>query len=215
MRAKARPGLMLVLVALVAGCGAPHGTHQLLHSRVVFLQADLHTPRAAPPTASYRLWMPFIIGDLYGQPGTGDLMRPHLAPDGSFTIDPTAGLEDVRRSLEPSALSVSYLRLEPAEARIARLAPQVLQAHGIEPLGTTDWLDAASHRVLMLVYCDRAARLRGEHTGAGGAHVRYEIALRADAYTWVEQRTGADGTLEFREVAAPPSVLLAVTPATP
>jgi len=71
------------------------------------------------------------------------------------------------------------MSIEPADARVARLAPAVLQADGIEPLGRTQWMDGDTHKPVMLLYFDRPATLVG-----GG---KYSIHAGAAGYVWVGQ----------------------------
>jgi len=49
------------------------------------------------------------------------------------------------RSLQPTEFSLDYLKIDPPDTRIARLAPLALQTDGIEQVAAADWIDAASH----------------------------------------------------------------------
>jgi len=186
----------------------------VIHSRLVFTGADLRAPRPAAPVGSFRLSSPYVIGDLYGVPGTGDFIQASVASDYSFVMDLNHGYASLLRSLEPTEFSLSYLHIVPKEARIARLAPAVLQADGIDPIGTAQWLDRASARPLLLVYVDRPARITGQVL-ARGVPVRYDVRVEAPGYVWIAMRSAPGGGLDYEAVAPPREVLLAVTPLPP
>jgi len=204
-----RRALLLWAVCTLAGCAekAPERAHRadwVIRSQVVFVAEDLRTERPAAPLDSFRLWFPYIAGDLYGAATTGDFIHPKIAPDYRFEVDLNASHEDLLKSLQPTQLSLSWLRVEPADARIARLSPLVMQADGIEQIGAAEWINADTRERLMLVYIDRAARI----TGSSGA-VSFDVATGAPDYVWIA--TSADGN-SFRKAAHPERVLLAVTP---
>jgi hypothetical protein len=192
--------LVLVLAALSA-ChpSAPPPPHAdwIIHSRLVFLSADSKTERAPLDRGRFRLFFPYIAGDIYGSATTGDFINPTLEPDYHFTIDLNRSHQALLASLEPTDFSVSYLHIEPADARVARLAPMVLQADGIDPVGRTEWVDGDTGRTVMLLYFDRPARI------AGG---KFAIRAPAAGYIWV----GRDGDV-YTAVPTPARLLLAVT----
>src|SRR5581483_2584589 len=81
-----RPWLpALAALAMLAGCSrqAPVTAHAdwVIHSRIVFLMQDLTTARAALPLSQFRLVFPYIAGDLYGAPTTGDFVQPVIGTD--------------------------------------------------------------------------------------------------------------------------------------
>jgi hypothetical protein len=201
-------------LALLAGCG--HGAHAgrpawVIHSRLVFLTANLATALPPPPFKSFRLWFPFVIGDLYGAPGTGDFVGAAVHPDGTVDIDLNRSLPDLEASLEPTQFMLSFLKIVPASARIARLAPAALQADGIERIGTTEWVDLDARERLMLIYVDRPARIIG-HTVARGTPIDYDLRFPAAGYAWVRMQTSAERGIEYRVVRRPTHLVLAVTP---
>ena len=67
-----------VLLATLSGCGrgepppAPPRADWVLESRVAFFEADGKTPREAPKE-NLRLWVPYVVGDLYGAPNAGEV----------------------------------------------------------------------------------------------------------------------------------------------
>jgi hypothetical protein len=191
--------LFLVLAALSACHKPPPPPHAdwIIHARLVFLSADLKTERAPLEQARFRLFFPYIAGDIYGAPTTGDFLNPTLGPDYRFNIDLNRSHQALLASLEPTDFSVSYLHIEPADARVARLAPMVLQADGIDPVGRTEWVDADTGRAVMLVYFDRPARISGG---------KFAIQAPAAGYVWV----GLEGDV-YTVVPTPARLLLAVT----
>jgi len=191
--------LVLVLAALSACHPSPPPPHAdwIIHSQLVFLSADLKTERTPLDRAGFRLFFPYIAGDIYGSPTTGDFINPTLEPDYHFTIDLNRSHQALLASLQPTDFSVAYLHIEPADARVARLAPMVLQADGIDPVGRTEWLDGDTRRTVMLLYFDRPARISGG---------KFAIRAAAAGYVWV----GLDGDV-YTVVPTPARLLLAVT----
>jgi hypothetical protein len=217
VRGRAGPARVALTVALsiLAGCRGrepPRHPEWIIHAQLVFRARDSVTPRPAPPPGSYRLWFPYVIGDLYGAPGAGELQHPVLDRQGRFTLDLNHSLPDLSSELEPTQFSLSYLAITPADARIARLAPAALQAQGIDPIGVTAWVDASSNRPLMLLYVDRPAHIRGERVVQGGERVRYDITATRAGYLWVGEHSQAHAT-EYRAQPAPTRVLLVVSEA--
>jgi hypothetical protein len=206
----------LVIIA-VSGCSPSeeslaHRPGWQIHARLVFLAADLRSERPAPPRASYRLWFPYVTGDLYGAPGTGDFINASVGADGVIDIDLGATERDLVHSLEPTEFSLSYLKIEPAAARIARLAPAALQANGIDPIGTTEWVDLDSRESLMLVYADRASRISGRRS-ARGTSVSYDVRFPGAGYVWIAGRESGQG-VTYIAVPRPAHLALAITPRT-
>jgi hypothetical protein len=202
---------VLTLLALT-GCDKadPVRPEWIIRSQLVFLSEDFGSPRAPLPAAQFRLLFPYIAGDIYGSPTTGDFFNASVAADYRFEIDLNRTHEYLLASLEPTELSLSYLHIEPAAARVARLAPMVLQADGIEPVGRTDWFDPDSRRPLLLLYLDRPAAISGR-TVAQGRPLRYAIQATAPGYVWVGQQSNADEDV-YAVTSKPARLLLAVTP---
>jgi hypothetical protein len=191
-----------LLVLLLLGPGAcakapPPRAEWVIHSQLVFLADDGMTQLPPPPQTQFRLFFPYIAGDIYGAPTTGDFLNPTLRPDYHFEIDLNHNHQALLASLQPTDFSVSYLHIEPADARVARLAPAVLQADGIEPVGRTQWLDGDTHKPVMLLYFDRPASIVGNG--------KYSIHTRAAGYVWVGQVGDT-----FTVIPTPPRLLLAV-----
>jgi hypothetical protein len=209
--------VVITAASVLAGCGPSESEPQrglVLHSRVEFLSPDLQVTRDPLPRNGFRLFFPFIAGELYGPATTGDFIHPVIYADYSFEIDFGRVQQDLTRSLQPTEFSLDYLKIEPSDARIARLAPLALQPDGIEQVATTDWIDASTHERLMLVYLDRAARITGalmrdDYT------IRYNIRANAAGYIWIARRQTDDGEQMYTEVEQPQSVVLALTPSAP
>lgn len=210
MRARAGPAFGLVLLCL-SGCHRPQPVRAdwIIHSQLVFLTPDLASERPPLAQKQFRLFFPYIAGDIYGSPTTGDFLTPSLGPDYRFSIDLNRSHAALLASLEPTAFSVSYLKIEPAAARVARLAPMVLQADGIEPVGRTDWVDGDSRRTVMLLYLDRPATISG-----ASAAVQFSIRAAAAGYVWVGSQRGPQGEV-YTVIPTPARLLLAVTPGGP
>jgi hypothetical protein len=206
-------GAPLVLALMwLSGCHQSQPVHAdwIIRSQLVFLSADLTTQRPPLPQGQFRLVFPYIAGDIYGSPTTGDFINPALGADYRFAIDLNRSHKALLASLEPTELSLSYLHIEPAAARVARLAPMVLQADGIEPVGRTDWVDGDTHRTLLLLYLDRPATISGVGR-AGDKPLRYSIQTVAAGYVWVGQQVAADENV-YTVIPTPARLLLAVTP---
>jgi hypothetical protein len=193
-------GLLVLALAVLSACHQappPPRTGWIIHSQLVFLSADLKTERPPLAQSQFRLFFPYICGDIYGAPTTGDFISPTLGPDYRFTIDLNRTHQALLASLEPTELSVSYLHIEPAAARVARLAPMVLQVDGIEPVGRTEWVDGDSGRAVMLLYFDRPAVISGG---------KFAIHAPAAGYVWVGLQREV-----YTVIPTPGRLLLAVT----
>jgi len=200
-------------LAALTGCGAdrePRHPEWVLRSQVVFLSGDLQSARAPLPVTAFRLQFPYIAGDLYGAPSIGDFIHPTLGADYRFQVDLNDTHGALLASLEPTQFTLTFLRIDPPQARIARLAPQALQADGIEQVGRADWVDPSSGHRLLLVYFDRPARITG-HTAAKQHSLRYEIRADAPGYVWIDRLARPDEDL-YTVIPQPVHVILAVTP---
>lgn len=194
--------LFALLLALPGCSRTPHHPDWVIHSSIEIV--------GPPPAGGYRLVFPYIVGDFYGSPDTGDFVTPvSRTPDG-FTLDLNRTWKELKSELGPADFSLRFLAVAPPEARLARLAPAALQRNGIEPVGTVEWLDAQSHRPLMLVYVDRPARIAGSLT-RGGETIRYDIRAGRAGYVWIGAiRTGGHDTL-YTVVPAPRHLVLTIT----
>jgi hypothetical protein len=186
---------------------APAREDWMLQSHVVFLAADGKTPRNTP-AEGLRLWVPYVVGDLYGAPNAGELAPVTFKPDLSFVLDLNKSHENLAKVLIPTEFSQKWMIIEPAEARIARLSPFVLPADGIVPVGVAEWLDADTGTKLMLVYLDRPARLRGEIVHEG-RNLQFDITATEAGYLWIQQ---PEGSGVYRKATWPGRVVLAVMP---
>jgi hypothetical protein len=207
----ARAAVVSVLVA-VAGCSreepaSPSRADWIIDTHVAFLESDARTPRPAPEEA-LRLWMPYVVGDIYGAPNAGELAPVNLRPDLAFTLDLNKSHSKLARALIPTAFSQKWMTIEPASARVARLSPFVLPVDGIAPAGMAEWLDPDTGSRLMLVYVDRPARIRGEIVHEK-RNLRFDIEASEAGYLWIRQ---PDGSGEYRVTPRPAHLLLAVMP---
>jgi len=179
----------------------------VLESHVAFLEADGKTTRDAP-AEGLRLWVPYVVGDIYGAPNAGELAPVTFKPDLSFILDLNKSHENLAKVLVPTEFSQKWMIIEPASARIARLSPFVLPVDGIAPVGVAEWLDADTGTKLMLVYLDRPARLRGEIVHEG-RNLRFDIEAKEAGYLWIQQ---PEGSGVYRKATWPGRVILAVMP---
>jgi hypothetical protein len=208
-----RTPLVLTSLALLAACGSreqptpPPRADWVLESRVAFFEKDGKTPRPAPPE-NLRLWVPYVVGDLYGAPNAGELAPVKLKPDMSFSLDLNRSHEKLALALVPTEFSQKWMSIEPKEARVARLSPFVLPVEGIVPVGLCEWLDIDTGDKLMLVYLDRPARIRGEIVYEG-RNLRFDIESKEAGYVWIRQ---PEVSGEYRMAPWPGRVLLAVMP---
>ena len=186
---------------------APVREDWVLKSHVAFVAADGKTPRQAP-AERLRLWVPYVVGDLYGAPNAGELAPVTFKPDLSFVLDLNRSHENLAKVLIPTEFSQKWMIIEPATARIARLSPFVLPADGIVPVGVAEWLDADTGSKLMLVYLDRPARLRGEIVHEG-RNLQFDITAAEAGYMWIQQ---PEGSGVYRKATWPGRVVLAVMP---
>jgi hypothetical protein len=210
MNARAIVGL--TLLALLCGCGsreeeAPPRHDWFIRSHVAFLEGDGKTPRPAPKE-SLRLWVPYVVGDLYGSPNAGEISPTALNPDLSFTLDLNSGHAKLEKALVPTRFSQKWMQIEPSDARVARLSPFVLPLDNIQPVGTAEWLDADTGDRLMLVYFDRPARIRGEIVYEG-RNLRFDIEAKEAGYVWIRQ---PEGSGDFTMAPWPGRVILALMP---
>ena len=188
----ARGACGLILLATLSGCepesfdAEPPHSDWVTHSHVVFYSSDGKTVEP-PPKEPVRLWVPYVVGDIYGSPNEGEIQPVDLKPDMSFTLNLNLGHLKLEKMLVPTQFSQKWMSIEPKEARVARLSPFVLPAKGIAPLGVAEWLDEETHDKLMLVYIDRPARVRGEIVYEG-RNLRFDIeAKEANGFTALSQ----------------------------
>ncbi len=203
----------LGLLVLLGSCtpasedATPPHPDWIIKTQVAFYENDHKTLRSAPHE-HLRLWMPYVVGDIYGSPNAGEIAPVVLQPDLAFTLNLNLRYLRLPDALVPTAFSQKWMTIEPAAARIARLSPFVLPADGIVPVGMCEWLDADTGSRLLLIYLDRAARIRGEIVHEG-RNLQFDIDAREAGYVWVSQ---PEGSGVYRVVPRPPRLTLAVMP---
>lgn len=199
---------VLSILALTACDRVPSDRPEwVIRSKLVFLSDDFGSERSPLAVGKFRLLFPYIAGDIYGPPTAGDFPHPVIGADYQFQIDLNRTHELLLKSLGSTDFSLSYLHIEPREARVARLAPMMLEADGIEPVGRMDWFDPDSRRPVLLLYIDRAATISGRGT-AVGRPLRYAIQVRAADYVWVARQSSPDEDV-YTAVPKPARLLLA------
>src|ERR1700741_1029670 len=83
------------LLVLAAGCSrASHHPGWVIHSSIEFV--------GSPPAGGYRLIFPYIVGDFYGSPNTGDFVKPVTRTSGGFTLDLNRTHEALESELGPT-----------------------------------------------------------------------------------------------------------------
>ena len=162
------------------------------------------------PANGYRLGFPYIVGDLYGPPDTGNFVTPVSQTAAGFTLDLNRTQKELESELGPADFSLRFLRIVPHEARLARLIPVALQRDGIEPVGRVEWLDAQSRRPVMLVYVDRPARIAGSVVRSGET-LRYDIRVAKAGYVWVGAVQAGEHDTLYTTVPAPQQLVLTIT----
>ncbi|MBW4049938.1 MAG: hypothetical protein HIU85_00525 [Proteobacteria bacterium] len=194
---------LIALLAVLSGCSrGPHHPGWVIHSAL-----EMTGPA---PASGYRLVFPYIVGDFYGAPTTGDFVVPVNRTDSGFTLDLNRTQEALESELGPTNFSLPFLEITPAEARIARLAPAALQPNGIDSVGTVEWLDSRSRRPLMLVYVDRPARIEGSLT-RGGVTTRYDIRVAKAGYVWIGGIQAGEHETLYTVVQPPRHLVLTIT----
>src|SRR5262245_21522593 len=118
---------LLVLVAL-SGCepesfdAKPPRPEWVISTHVAFYEADGKT-RREPPKVKLRLWMPYVVGDIYGSPNEGEITPVELQPDLGFTLNLNVNYKKLDRILVPTQFSQKWMSIEPKTARVARVSP--------------------------------------------------------------------------------------------
>jgi hypothetical protein len=180
-----------LLLVVLGGCGPrsedarPPHPDWIIHSQVAFYEADLKTPRPAPK-GPLRLWVPYVVGDIYGSPNEGELAPVVLQPDLTFTIDLNVRHLRLAPALVPTDFSQKWMTIEPTAARVARVSPFLVPKDGGFPLGMSEWLDTDTGTRLLLIYIDRPARIRGEIVHQG-RDLSWDIDVKEAGFVWVSQ----------------------------
>jgi hypothetical protein len=194
---------LIMLLATLSGCGrGPHHPGWVIHSSIEVV--------GPPPAGGYRLIFPYIVGDFYGAPNTGDFVAPVSRTAVGFTLDLNRTQRALASELGPTDFSLRFLKIAPADARLARLAPAALQRNGIEPVGTVEWLDTRSGRPLVLVYFDRPAQIEGSLT-RDGETIRYDIRVATPGYVWIGSIQAARHDTLYTVVPPPQRPILTIT----
>ena len=203
-------GLATLLLAACApkseDADPPH-EDWIIDSHVIFPEKNGRSARPAT-TERLRLWVPYIVGDFYGQQNAGEISPVDLRANLGFTMNLNLGYNRLERALVPTAFQEKWMSIEPKEARVARVSPFVLPVDGITPIGNAEWLDTDTGTRLMLVYVDRPARIRGDVVYEGRS-LRFDISSTEAGYLWVKQ---PEQSGEYTVVPRPKHLVLAVMP---
>jgi hypothetical protein len=195
----------------LAGCAptsedaVPPHEDWIIESEVTFPEKDGRSAKPRP-NESLRLWVPYVVGDIYGSPNAGEISPVDLRANLTFTMNLNLGYRKLARALVPTEFSQKWMSIEPKDARVARVSPFVMPADGIAPVGTCEWLDTDSGQRLLLIYVDRPARIRGDIVYEGRS-LRFDIDAKEAGYLWVRQ---PENSGEFTVAARPKHLVLAV-----
>jgi hypothetical protein len=203
-------GLAALLLAACApksdDADPPH-EDWIIESQVTFPEKDGRSAKPKP-TERLCLWVPYIVGDLYGPQNAGEIAPVDLRANLTFTMNLNIGYNKLARALVPTAFEAKWMTIEPKDARVARVSPFVLPVDGITPVGNAEWLDTDTGTRLMLIYVDRPARIRGDVVYEGRS-LRFDIDAKEAGYLWVKE---PEQSGEYIAVPRPPHLVLAVTP---
>src|SRR5687768_15327825 len=177
--------ILALSLLMLAACAKhedppPEQPSLIVQSHVAFYEADGKTLRAAPKEP-LRLWVPYLVGDIYGSPNEGEIVPVTLKPDMSFRMNLNGAEKILAKGLVPTQFSQKWMAIEPAEARVARVLPFVMPADNIGPVGVSEWLDEESGARLMLIYVDRPARIRGDIVFEG-RRLKFDIEAQRAGY---------------------------------
>src|ERR1700761_4076581 len=100
--------LALAATLFLSGCRKSHTGRSdwIIHSQIQFLSSDLAAPRPGASLSQFRLIFPYISGDLYGSPTTGDFVTPVMGADNRFDLDLNTEHAALLASLEPTDFSL-------------------------------------------------------------------------------------------------------------
>lgn len=194
---------LAALLLVSSGCSLrPHHPGWVIHSSIRVL--------GPLPSNGYRLVFPYIVGDFYGPPDTGNFVAPVSQSTADFTLDLNRTEKSLESELGPTDFSLRFMKIAPRDARLARLIPLALQREGIDAVGSVEWLDAQSRRPVMLVYVDRPAQITGSVT-RGGETLRYDIRVAKAGYVWIGAvQAGVHATV-YTRVPPPQHLILTIT----
>lgn len=200
-------GSLLTACAPKSDDADPPHEDWIVESQVTFPVKDGRSAQPKP-TDRLRLWVPYIVGDLYGKPDAGEIAPVDLRANLTFTLNLNVGYNKLERVLVPTSFQQKWMVIEPKEARVARVLPFVLPVDGIAPIGTAEWLDTDTGARLMLIYVDRPARILGDVVYEGRS-LRFDISSKAAGYLWVKE---PENSGEYTAVPRPRHLVLAVMP---
>jgi hypothetical protein len=213
MKGAPTPILFGLVTLLLAACAPksedadPPHEDWIIESKVVFPEKDGRSARPGP-AEPLRLWVPYVVGDIYGSPNAGEITPTSLRANLTFTMNLNLGYARLARALVPTEFSQKWMTIEPKEARVARVSPFVLPVDGIAPIGMSEWLDTETGARLLLIYVDRPARIRGEIVHEGRS-LRFDITATEAGYLWVRQ---PENSGDYTVVPRPKQLVLAVLP---
>lgn len=183
-------------------------------ARMAFFEKGRLTARPRMSQSDFKLWFPWIGGDLYGAPTTTDFIEPVVDADYSFTIDLNKSQPHLIRSLDTARFTDMNLTVEPADVRIARVATFTMKPDLSDRAGSTSWQDGdAPADSYILAYFDRACRIGGTiKFGDANVERKYDLVVPAAGYYWLLTRDIDETHQEMTIGSKPADLVLAVEP---
>lgn len=204
-RAGLSPAVILLAAGLAcAGCAGGPGARDRARGvagsvalEVRFLDEGRELLPASAPPEDLVLDLAFVPGAVYGAALSGTVLRLPLAGDGRVHLDPD-GMRDLARRYAVPLLATEFnqgIVTDPPGARLVRVGTFARRRALEATAAGTGIFCLVGDRVhdLVLVYFGEAVVLRGRSL-AGGEAVRFDIAIPAAGFYWLEQVTLDDGT---------------------
>jgi hypothetical protein len=136
-------------------------------------------------TRETRFWMGLVRGDIFGNPSvtlheeTGNLHQLTL------DLSALAAVADkYAEPLTPMALTRGF-RLEPTQARVARVGSFTYDALSGTAIGATGFIAPADDKLLLLIYADRPCRLHGFIPLPNSESTDVDVQLPAAGFHWL------------------------------
>jgi len=189
----------------------PHNPGLVINARVHFVQDDGHMSREALPVEAFVLWFPFIGGDLYGSPTTGDFIRPRVAADYSFSFDLNNALAAAKRSVKVAAWSYGQSEIKPADLKMLRVATFALNRKTVKRVAYTGWRNGETGESFVLAYFDRAGTISGSGSFKGH-QTEYRLDVPSDGFYWLQYEESSTGTAVSVRTAKPENLVLTLAP---
>lgn len=191
MTTKAR--YVVFAFALLAACSAqtprapaPQATSATTLAVRMEYSQDGDADKVVSWTRETRLWMGLVRGDIFGNPSvtlyeqTGNLQQLRLDVTALAAV-----AHKYAEPLTPTALTRGF-RVEPAQARLARVGTFVYDAISGTAIGATGFTAPSDGRLLLLIYADRPCRLHGVVPLSPAEAVDVDAQLSGAGFHWLK-----------------------------